>query len=201
MKKIVLILLAGFMLFSCKPLTVLNDVDRSVDFTQFKTVEFYGWTDDNLGLNGSFFKNRIEKALQSEFLKRSIKTVKKGEGDLIISLFVVSEQKRESYVNSGTNYIGGTGVRPYGGYGYGGYYGYGPRYGWGGGYVQTTTTYGESVYSEGTLIVSAYDARKEELVWETVAMKTIDRNSKNPDEDITKIVAKIMTTYPIQPEK
>jgi hypothetical protein len=48
MKKLILILFAGLMIFSCNPLTVLNDVDRSVDFSQYKTVEFYGWTDGNV---------------------------------------------------------------------------------------------------------------------------------------------------------
>lgn len=202
MKKIVSILLTGFVLFSCKTLTVINDLDRSIDFSKYKTIEFYGWTDSKIGngSGGSFFKNRIEKELQAEFLKRGIETVKKGEGDMIISLFVVSEKKTESYANTSTSYPG-VGMGVYGGYGYGRYYGYGPGYGWGAGYGQSTTTYTEHDYSEGTLIVSAYDASKQELIWETIASKSIDRDSKNPEEEIKKAVAKIMTTYPVQPVK
>ena len=35
-----------------------------------------------------FTRELIEKAVQNEFERRDIKTVKKGEGDLIISLYI-----------------------------------------------------------------------------------------------------------------
>lgn len=197
MKNIILILLTAIVLSSCSTLKVMSDVDRSIDFSQYKTLEFFGWTDTSTGIGGSFAKNRIENSFRDEFLKRGIKTVNKGEGDMIISLFIVSEKKTETFANTNTTYIGG----PYGRYGYGGYYGYGPRYGWGGGYVHSSTTYTKRENNEGTLIISAYDAKKEELVWEAIAVKTIDRNSRTPEDDIAKAVAKIMTTYPIQTAK
>lgn len=184
------------MLFSCNPLTVLNDVDRSVDFSQYKTLEFYGWTD------GVVFKNLltrelIEKAVQNEFERRDIKTVKKGEGDLIISLYMVTEERTETFTQTNANYIGGGGY--YGGFGYGAYYGYGPGYGWGPTFVNSTATTGKKVYNDGTLIISAYDAKNKLLIWETVATKTINKTSQTPDKDINIVIKKIMNTYPVKP--
>jgi hypothetical protein len=195
MKKIVLILLAGLMLFSCNPLTVLNDVDRSVDFSQYKTLEFYGWTDGDV-FGSMFTKKLIENAFKDEFEKRGIKAVKKGEGDMIISLYIVTEKRTETYTQTNASYAGGGG---YGGFGYGGYYGYGPGYGWGPSYVYTSATTGRKEYNDGTLIISAYDAKNEALIWETVAMKTINKTSQTPDVDIKMAIKKIMKTYPVKP--
>jgi hypothetical protein len=196
MKKLILILFAGLMIFSCNPLTVLNDVDRSVDFSQYKTVEFYGWTDGNV-FGNNFTKQLIENAIQKEFKRRGIKTVEKGEGDIIISLYSVTEKRTETYTQTNASYAGGG--RLYGGFGYGGYYGYGPGYGWGPSYVYTSATTGTKEYNDGTLIISAYDAKKEVLIWETVAMKTINKTSQTPEKDINILIKKIMTTYPVKP--
>ncbi|HSH20772.1 MAG TPA: DUF4136 domain-containing protein [Draconibacterium sp.] len=200
MKNILLIVLTGVLLYSCNTIKVLSDVNPTIDFTNYKTLEFFGWTDNSTSIFGSFSKNRIEKAFQTEFLKRGIVAVNKGEGDMIISLYIVSEKNTETVANTNTSYIRSAPL-PYGRYGYGGYYGYGPRYGWGPTYIHSSTVYTERVYNLGTLIVSAYDAKKEELIWEAVGTKNIDRNSKTMEEDIKKAVAKIMSTYPIQPAK
>ena len=181
-------------------MTVLSDVNRNIDFSKYKTLEFYGWTNTTTNIFGSFSKNRIESAFNTEFLKRGFEVVNKGEGDIILSLYIVTEQNTEIVANTNTTYIGG-GLGRYSRYGYGGYYGYGPRYGWGPTYIQSSTVYNERVYSVGTLIASAYDSEKEELIWEAIGTKNIDRNSKTLEEDINRAVAKIMSTYPIQPSK
>ncbi len=196
MKNLILILFAGLMLFSCNPLTVLNDVDRSVDFSQYKTIEFYGWT-DGVVFKNMFTRELIEKAVQNEFERRDIKTVKKGEGDLIISLYIVTKERTETFTQTNANYIGGGGY--YGGFGYGGYYGYGPGYGWGPTFVNSTATTGKKVYNDGTLIISAYDAKNKLLIWETVATKTINKTSQTPDKDINIVIKQIMKTYPVKP--
>jgi hypothetical protein len=121
----------------------------------------------------------------------------KGSGDIIVSLYVVSETKTKTVANTTTDYVGGG----MGGYGYGGYYGYGPGYGWGAGYSNSTTTYSENDYTVGTLVVSVYDAKQKELIWQAVGTKTIDGNSKNNESNINAAVAKIMLEYPIAPAK
>lgn len=198
MKNLLLIIFTSTILFSCNPLTVLNEYNKSVDFTEYKTFEFYGWTDGDI-FGNMYSKKRIESAVQNELKKRGIERVEKGDGDMIISLYMVSEKRKETFTQTQSTYIGGSSrIGMYGGYGYGYgmYYGFGPGYSWGPGYAVTSATQGERVFNEGTLIISAFDAEKEELIWETVAMKTTNLNSQTMDDDIKRAVKKIMKTYP-----
>ncbi len=134
--------------------------------------------------------------MASEFETRGVKVVE-GDADIIVSLFIVSEQKTQTTAH--TTGMGGM-YGGYGGYrGYGGYYNYGPGYGWGGGH--STTTYSEHEYTVGTLAISVYDAQQEHLVWESIGKGTVDTNPKNNEENIPKSVAKIMATYPVQAAK
>ena len=197
MKKIVYIFLIGVMLYSCNTVKVVSDKDSSIDFSEYKTAEYYGWADNSDRILNSLDKNRLEEAFGTEFKSRGLSLVEKGEGDMIISLYIITERKTETVANTTSNNMGGMGG--YGMGGYGGYYGYGPSYGWGGGH--STTTYSERDYNEGTLIVSVYDAKKKELIWEAVGTKTVDEDPKSPEENIQKAVAKIMLEYPVQPTK
>jgi hypothetical protein len=185
MKKIIFALVAGVLLSSCSGLTVISDLDKSVDFAQYKTFEYYGWTDNSDQLLSPFDKERIEEAFGNEFLARDLKIVEKGQGELIVSLYIVTQQKTQTTAN--TTSMGG---------GYGGYYGYGPGYGWGGGH--STTTYSDYDYTEGSLIVSVFDGEKEQLIWESAGKGTINENPKNREANIPKAVAKIMNEYPVQ---
>jgi len=196
MKKLVYLVI-GIMLYSCSSIKVMSDKDPSTDFSKYKTLEYYGWQDNSDKILTPFDKTRIEKAFGTEFKNRGFNLVEKGAGDIIVSLYVVTEEKTETVANTTTNYAGG-GMR---GYGYGGYYGYGPGYGWGTGYSNSTTTYSDYDYTVGTLVVSVYDAAQKELKWQAVGTKTIDGNSKNNEAKINAAVAKIMLEYPIAPAK
>ncbi len=194
MKKIVYLVI-GIMLYSCSSIKVMSDKDPSTDFSKYKTLEYYGWQDNSDKILSPFDKTRMEEAFGTEFKNRGFNLVEKGAGDIIVSLYVVSEQKTGTVANTTTNYAGGMGR------GYGGYYGYGPGYGWGTGYANSTTTYSSYDYTVGTLVVSVYDARQKELIWQAAGTKTIDSNSKNNEAKINAAVAKIMLEYPIAPAK
>lgn len=186
MKNLFIALLAGILLSSCSSLSVVSDLDKTVDFTQFEDLEYYGWTDNSDQILNRFDKERIEEAFGAEFKSRNLTIVEKGEGDIIVSLYIVTQQKTQTTAN--TSSMGG---------GYGGYYGYGPGYGWGGGH--STTTFSEYDYTDGTLIVSVYDAEKEQLIWESVGKGTINENPEKREASIPKAVAQIMSEYPVQP--
>jgi len=190
-------LLIGVLLYSCNTIKVVSDKDSSVDFSTYKTLEYYGWADNSDKILNSLDKNRLEKAFGTEFENRGLKLVEKGEGDMIVSLYIISERKSETIANTSTSHMGMSAGRM----GYGRYYGYGPSYGWGGGYSHSTTTYSEREYNVGTLIVSVYDATKKELIWEAVGTKTVDENPKSPESNINAAVTKIMKEYPIEPTK
>jgi hypothetical protein len=197
MKNSVLLKLTGLaimisVLASCSSLKVTADYDKSVDFTTYKTFEYYGWAKESDKVLNNLDKIRIEDAFANEFAKRGMRYVKEG-GDLVVTLFIVVDQKTEQQATT-TGMSGG----PYGGY-YGGYYGYGPGWGWGAGY--STTTVREYNYLVGTLVCDVFDKSQERLIWEGIASKTIDENPSKRERNIPRVVEYMMKKYPVQPVK
>lgn len=191
-RSIFLLASIGVFSLSCSGVKVVTDLDKTVDFTEHKSAEYYGWADNSDKILNDLQKARIEKAFGAEFKKRGIEFVEEGKGDMIVTLYVITEAKTQ--VTANTTSMGG-----YGGYGYGGYYGYGPGYGWGGGH--STTTFNEYDYTDGTLIVSVYDAEKKQLIWEAIGSKTIDDNPRDPEANAAKVAEQIMYNYPVKPVK
>ena len=161
-RSIIFLATIGLFLVSCSGLKVVTDLDKSVDFSQYKSLEYYGWADHSDQNLNDLDRKRIEKAFGAEFRKRGIDIVETGSGgDLIVTLYIVGQQKTELQANT-------TGGGAYGGYGR--YYGYGPGYGWGGGYSSTTVS--EYNYVVGAFMVLVYDAAKKQLIWESRGEKT-----------------------------
>ncbi len=189
MKQIsIIMILAGLLLGSCASLKVTSDKDTTVDFNKFKSFEYYGWEDESDQLLNRFDKERIENAFAEEFNKRGLQYAESG-GDLVVTLYVVTEQKNKTTAH--TNHMGG-----YGGFGYGDYYDYGPGWGWSGGY--STTTYSQYDYEVGTLICSVYDKEAKQLIWESTGVGTVDYNPQTGDKKVPKYVAQIMSKYPVE---
>lgn len=192
MKKIAFITIGvvGLILLnSCSSLKVYSDVDSSVDFTSYKSLEYYGWAEESDMILSTLDKDRIENAFGEEFKKRGFEIVESG-GDMIVTLFIVVEQKTSTTAT--TTSMGGG----YGGY-YGGYYGYGPGYGWGGGH--STTSIQEYDYNVGTLVCDVFDKKDEKLIWEGIGTGEINKNPKNRDKNIPKTVQAIMSKFPVPP--
>jgi hypothetical protein len=192
MKKILFLTLgiAGLMLMtSCSSLKVYSDVDPSIDFSKYKSLEYYGWAEESDKLLTTLDKDRIEKAFDAEFKRRGIDVVESG-GDMIVTLFIVVEQKTSTTAT--TTHMGGG----FGGY-YGGFYGYGPGYGWGGGH--STTSIQEYDYQVGTLVCDVFDRQDKKLIWEGIGTGEINENPKNRDKNIPKTVQAIMSKFPVRP--
>ena len=170
---------------SCSSLKVTSDMDKSVDFSQISTFEYYGWAKDSDQILNHFDKKRIEQAFGEEFSKRNMKLVE-SNADVTVALYIVTEQKTKK--SSSTSSMGG---------GYGKRYGYGPGWGWGNGI--SSTTYSEYDYEVGTLVVSVFDTKKEVLIWTSVGKGTIEEDTKNREKSIPKTVKSIMEKYPIKP--
>lgn len=172
---------------SCSSLSVSSDYDKTTDFTKFKTYSYYGWADNSDKILNQLDKDRIEKAFESEFDKRGLKLVQSG-GDLVVTLYIVTEQKQTTTATT-TGMSGG----------YGGYYGYGPGYGWGGG--MATTTYNTYDYIEGTLVIDIYDENGKTLIFESIGKGTVEEKAKNRDKSIPIAVTAMMREYPVKPIK
>jgi hypothetical protein len=186
-------LLSILFLGACSSITVKSDYDKEVDFTKYKTFEYYGWAEESDKILNRFDKERIESAFGDEFAKRGLKYVE-GNGDMVVSLFIVAEQKTSTTAH--TNHYGA------GGYGYGGrgwYGGYGGGYG--GGMGTSTTTYSENDYLVGTLVVDVFDKAEKKMIWQSVGQKTVDDNPNTREKNSAKVAAAIMKPFPIQPIK
>jgi hypothetical protein len=193
MKKIYLlqVLVLIVMLGSCSSVKVTSDYDKSTDFTKYKTFEYYGWAEESDKILNRFDKERIEAALGYEFAKRGLELVDE-EGDMVVSLFIVVDQKTST--TAYTNHY------DMGGYGYG----YGPDWGWYGGYGgmgmgTSTTRYSEEDYLVGTLVIDVFDKAEKKLIWQSVGQKTVDENPNNAEKNITKVAEAIMKPFPIEP--
>lgn len=192
LKSSVIIGFLAIIISSCSSLKVTSDMDKTVDFSEISTFEYYGWAEDSDKILTRFDKERIEEAFGEEFNKRGLQIVKSG-ADVTVALYIVTENKTKRSSNTtGTGMNGG-----YMGYGYGGRYGYGP--GWGYGNGMSTTTYSEYDYKVGTLVVSVFDTKKEVLIWTSVGKGTIEEDPKKREKSIPKSVKSIMEKYPIKP--
>ncbi len=191
MKKLnILWLLSIIFLGACSSLTVKSDYDKEVDFSKYKTFEYYGWAEESDKILNRFDKERIEKAFGNEFRKRGLKFVEDG-GDMVVSLFIVVDQKTTTTAHTNHYNMGG--------------YGYGGR-GWYGGYGgmgmgTSTTTYSENDYLVGTLVVDIFDKADKKMIWQSIGQKTVDDNPNTREKNSAKVAAAIMKPFPIKPIK
>jgi len=170
---------------SCSSVTVVADMDKSVDFSAYKTYTFLGWQEDSGRILNDFDKKRLRDAFVSEFEARGMKAVPEN-GDIDITLFIVVDQKTS--VTAYTNYYGG---------GYGVY----SRYGGGWGYGSSSTSYSENDYLEGTLVMDIFDGQSKSQVWQGIAKSAVDENPDKRDQSIPAKVSALMKKYPIQPKE
>lgn len=189
MRNIFLFVAGLFLVVSCSSIKITSEKDGDVDFTQFKTLSYYGWAEGSDKILNRFQKERIEQAFGNEFKKRGLEIIEK-DGDIIVSLFIVVDQKTGT--TAYTNHYGAGG--PYGMYG-----GYGYGWGWGMGY--SSTSYQEYDYHVGTLICDVFDRKEKKLIWQGVVSGEIDDNPKTQERNLPRVVAYLMKRYPVKPAK
>ena len=178
------IILSAFML-SCSGIKVTTDMEKTTDFSQYKTFSFMGWQNDSDQIMSEFDKKRMRDAFKLEFEKRDLKLVAEG-GDMAVSLFIVVS--KETSTTAYTNYYGGYGGR------YGGRY----RGGWGGG--SSSTTYSESDYLKGTLVMDIFDEKESVQIWQGVATGTVSEKPEKREKSIPSTIAALMKKFPVQAE-
>ena len=162
---------------------VTTDMDESVDFSKYSSYQFLGWQDNSDQIMNEFDQKRMRDAFQSELNSRNLKLAE-SDGSLAISLYVVVT--KETSTTAYTSYHGGTG------------YGRGGR-GWGGGH--STTSYSESDYLKGTLVMDVFDSETKELIWQGVATGTVKEKPEKREKSIPKMVKKLMKKFPSSPAK
>lgn len=191
MKNLFIAIFAAITITSCSTIKITSDRDGDVDFSKFSTLSYYGWQEESDKILNQFDKTRIEQAFAEEFKNRGVSVVEK-EGDIIVSLYIVVDQKTGT--TAYTNHYGAGGP-----YGYYGGFGYGAGWGWGMGY--STTSYQEYDYKVGTLVCDVFDYKTKKLIWQGVVSGEIDDNPKNRERNIPRVVKELMKRYPVKPLK
>ncbi len=187
MKTIIKLLALVTILNACSGIKVTSDYDKSADFTKYKTYSFYKWEEESDKQLTRFDKERIENAVGNEMDIRGYKYVE-GEADLTVSLFVVLEQKTSK--TAYTNHFGA------GGPGYYGYDDWDYDVGWGWGMGHSTTTYNETDYVDGTLVIDVFDMSNRKLIWQGVGAGTVDEDPGKRQKKMPSEIKQIFSSFP-----
>lgn len=182
---IITLTLSALVLAACSSgPTIKADYDPTVDFSQYRTFNFY----NPLGIENPNYSSILGQMFR-ESLTRKMEM--KGytladDPDLLLNVSAILEDKTKV-----TTYND-----PY----YGGYYGYRRGYydPWAGyGYGSSTHV---SQYTEGTVNVDMVDARAKRMVWEGIAVGRVneDRSNEEVRQAIEAGVQEMFANYPFR---
>ena len=186
MKKQLLLTLSLFLFFSAGALAqkVKVDLDKTIDFSKYKTYKFMGWQENIDSIVNDFDKKRLSGAFMEEMNKRKLELVD-SDPDMLMATYLVIDQKTS--ITGYTNYTGGMGV--------------GFRGGWGWGMGSSTTNYSEDDYLQGTMVIDFYDGNSKKLIWQATGVGTVNEKPEKREKTIPKSVSKMMKQFPIEPVK
>lgn len=184
MKKQLLFSLSLFLIFSASAFAqkIKVDLDKTIDFSKYKTYKFMGWQENIDSIVNDFDKKRISSAFMDEMNKRKLELVD-SDPDMLMATYLVIDQKTS--ITGYTNYMGGMGV--------------GFRGGWGWGMGSSTTNYTEDDYLQGTMVIDFYDGDSKKLIWQATGVGTVNEKPEKREKTIPKTIAKMLKQFPIQP--
>jgi hypothetical protein len=145
------------------------DYDDGFDFDKVKTFAYVETKDTNA--NDQLMDGRIKDAIVRELTEGGLQQVD-SDADLFITYHMSS---KENMVFNTTSF-------GYGGYGAG-------WHRWGGGMGSSTTT--ASTYTEGTLVVDAYEPGDKKMVWRGTGTVTVKSKPEKQTQQINKILTKM----------
>ena len=146
------------------------DYSHDYDFDGLKTFQYVDTEDSNIQGN-ELMHSRVRDMIIKE-LKEGGATMVEENPDVYIT-YHFTTQDRTSYTT--TNF-------GYGGYG-------GGWYGWGGGMGTSTTQ--QHNYTDGTLIIDAYDATDKKMIWRATGTVTVKSKPEKQIKQVENILEKI----------
>jgi hypothetical protein len=142
------------------------DYLKSVDFSKFHT---YAWGEENPNqIRNSILAQVAKTQIESAMQSKGFTQVKATENPDILLVASGGARKQTSYTAFGT----------------------GPRFGGG------MATVSPQQSTEGTLIVSLYNAKEKQLVWRGVSQGTLSSNGDKNQKLVQKAVEKMFKKYP-----
>lgn len=151
------------------------DYAQEFDFSNVKTFRYLNTPESNSA--SGLMDDRVQAMIKKELVEGGLMEVDEG-GDLVVT-YHFTTQDRTSYTTTHTG-LGG-----YGGWGAG--WG-GP--GWGAPMMTSSRTY-QTTYTDGTLIVDAFDPATKNLVWRGTGTVTVKAKPEKQVQQVEKILAAI----------
>jgi len=149
------------------------DIDYAHDF-DFESVKTFQYVDtDDTDSSNSLMASRIEDMIKAKLTEGGLTEVQ-SDPDIYVTNHVTTQQR--------TSYDTTT-------YGYGGYRG--GYYGWGGSASIGTATTTERTYTDGTLIIDAWDGQENKLVWRGTGTVTVKSKTEKQIRQIESILTKL----------
>jgi len=156
---------------------VTIDYDHDYDFGKQENFQYINTEESNAA--NPMMADRIEAMIKKEMKEGGAVEVTENP-DILITYHITTEQQT-SYSTTSFGYGGyGGGWGGYGRYGYGGY----------GGSMGSSTTTAHN-YTEGTLIIDAYDASEKKMIWRATGTVTVKDKPENQIKQVDKILTKI----------
>jgi hypothetical protein len=146
------------------------DYAHEFDFDAVETFTYVDTEESNIQGN-ELMAGRVSAMIRQGLVQGGLKEVKEG-GDIYVTYHFTTE---ENTVYNTTNF------------GYGG--AWGGYYGWGGGMGSSTTT--ASTYTEGTLIIDAYDGVEKKMVWRGMGTVTVKAKPEKQIKQVSNILTKL----------
>jgi hypothetical protein len=180
---LVAICLVGLLSSCSSGLSVRSEIDPTMDFSQYKTYNFFEPMGIEGGYNSAIFGEHYRAAIGGEMARRKYQTA--DEPDLLINVTIRSDDKVKMRSYTAPYATGGYYGRPGGAYG-----GSSLGVGISSGSRATKTT-------EASVFIDIVDFERQRVVWQGVAV--IDVNSKvalQLRDAIFTSVNKVMVEYP-----
>lgn len=179
------LLLLAVSVSGCASGKLRSDYDKTVDFAQYRTYNFYPGAGPDTTEYQSLFSQYMVRAITKEMEDRGY--TKSDDPDLLVNFnAILTEKTRVTSSPAPT-------------YGVSGYYGY--RRGFYNpwlGYGYATETH-VSQYTEGTFNIDLVDARKKKLVWEAVGVGRVTQSTlENLEERVMEGVPRFFERYPFR---
>ena len=148
---------------------VTIDYAHDFDFGSVKTFQYVDTKDTNP--KNELMANRVIEMVKKELKEGGLTEVSENP-DIYVTIHYAS-QERSSFTTTNL--------------GYGGYHG--GWYGWGASMGSATTT--EQTYTDGTLIIDAYDAGEKKMIWRGTGTVTVKAKPEKQIQQVDSILNKL----------
>ena len=172
MKKILgLVIVLGLAAAPAMAQKVTIDYSHEYDFDSIKTFQYVDTQESNVKGN-NLMADRVVSMIKKELMEGGLQEAESNPDIFVTYHFTTKE--RTSYSTTSFGYGGGR---------WGGYYG------WGGGSGSSHTT--QHNYTDGTLIIDAYDSKEKKMIWRGTGTVTVKAKPEKKIKQVENILTKL----------